>query len=143
MNKTVWVVLALAVLGGFGMFFYNQSNQTSTTLVNQPAVQTQTPSSSESAITPVSDNVVTYADSGFSPASLTVKAGDTVTFKNDSSKMMWVASTPHPTHTDLPGFDGLKGIANGETYSYTFAKMGTWKFHNHLFPKDGGSIIVQ
>lgn len=86
--------------------------------------------------------VVTYTDSGFSPNPVTVKVGALVTFVNESSGAMWVASAVHPTHQLLPGFDQLKSVAKGGTYEYAFTKVGTWKYHNHVSPSDTGSVIV-
>ncbi|MBI5614055.1 cupredoxin domain-containing protein [Candidatus Gottesmanbacteria bacterium] len=85
---------------------------------------------------------VQYTDAGFAPKALTVKKGTTVTFTNKSSRSMWVASAPHPSHTILPEFDELIGVANGQTYTFTFEKVGTWKYHNHLNPSDFGSVAV-
>lgn len=93
--------------------------------------------------TPQIENVVTYGDVGFSPSVLRVKVGATVTFKNGESETMWVASNPHPIHTDYSGFDAKRGYAKGESYSFTFAKSGTWKYHNHLNPSEGGTIVVE
>ena len=53
--------------------------------------------------------VVTYTDTGFAPLSVTIKKGTTVTFVNESSRGMWVASAVHPTHQLLPGFDQESG----------------------------------
>lgn len=142
MNRNIWIVLAVVILVGLGVFLYNQSNQNPTAPAPQPATQTKTPTSTQSTA-PVSQNMVTYTDSGFSPASLTVKVGDTVTFKNGSSKLMWVASNPHPTHTGLPGFDALSGMAKSQNYTYTFTKAGSFGYHNHLSTSDGGTITVQ
>ena len=86
--------------------------------------------------------VVTYTDSGFAPQVLTVKQGVTVTFVNESSRGMWVASAVHPTHQLLPGFDQLSTAAKGATYEYVFVKVGTWKYHNHVSPADNGSVVV-
>ena len=88
-------------------------------------------------------SIVTYSSAGFSPNSLTVKVGTTVTFKNGGSEPMWIASAFHPIHRELPGFDQLKSVGNGGTYEYTFDKAGTWKYHNHLNPGHGGSVTVQ
>ncbi|MBI5018824.1 cupredoxin domain-containing protein [Candidatus Gottesmanbacteria bacterium] len=85
---------------------------------------------------------VSYTDTGYTPATLTVKKGTKVTFRNDSSSGMWTASGVHPTHQLLPGFDQLKSVAKGGVYEYTFAKVGTWKYHNHVKPTDGGTVIV-
>ena len=86
---------------------------------------------------------VTYTDQGFSPASVTVKAGNQVTFINQSSSSMWVASAVHPTHQALPGFDQLQGAARNGSYSYAFDQVGTWKYHNHLSPTQTGTVVVE
>jgi len=87
--------------------------------------------------------VVTYTDSGFAPSPIRVKVGSIVTFVNESSGMMWVASDPHPSHTLLSGFDELTSVGKGGTYEYTFAKVGTWTYHNHVSPSVKGSVIVR
>ena len=86
---------------------------------------------------------VSYTVSGFSPGSLIIKTGETVTFTNNSNLQMWVASNPHPIHTKLSEFDNRKGVSNGETYSFTFKTPGEYSYHNHLNPGDGGTIIIK
>lgn len=86
--------------------------------------------------------VVTFTDSGFSPKTVTVAAGSTVAFMNESGGSMWVASAIHPTHQLLPGFDQLKSVAKGGSYEYTFAKVGTWTYHNHVAPTQTGTVVV-
>lgn len=87
-------------------------------------------------------NTVTYMDSGFTPKEVTVKKGMMVTFTNESDGNMWIASAPHPQHTNYPGFDQLKSVGQGESYEFTFDKVGTWKYHNHVKPTDFGSVTV-
>jgi len=86
---------------------------------------------------------VTYTNDGFAPAELTVKAGTTVTFINQSGSPMWVASAPHPTHTLYPEFDEKASVTKGGSYSFTFDKVGTHPYHNHLHPSNYGKIIVE
>ncbi len=86
--------------------------------------------------------VVTYTDAGFSPSQVAIKQGQWVMFKNESSEAMWVASDPHPFHTDLPGFDAKTSVAAGGDWSFMFSKTGTWTFHNHLHPSFKGSVVV-
>lgn len=86
--------------------------------------------------------VVTYTDTGYMPATITVKKGTAVTFRNESSGGMWTASAAHPTHRVLPGFDQLKSVANGGSYDYTFVKVGTWQYHNHVKPTDTAVVVV-
>lgn len=117
-----------AVQGGSGDYFPSAATSTSTSTQETAAAPTAT--------------VVSYAGTGFTPASITVKIGTTVNFENESMVAMWPASNPHPTHTDLPGFDAGKPVEAGGTYSYTFQKVGTWKYHNHLRREEGGSVTV-
>lgn len=85
---------------------------------------------------------VTYIDSGYTPNTITVKKGTTVTWTNQSSGGMWTASAVHPTHQLLPGFDELASVAKSGSYSYTFEKVGTWKYHNHVKASDTGTVVV-
>ncbi len=101
--------------------------------------------------------VVTYTDGGYTPNTLRVKAGATVTFKNMSSQSMWTASAVHPSHSVYSGtpldehcpdtrgiaFDACTGTPPGSSWSFTFMKVGTWKYHNHLSAGDTGTIIVE
>jgi len=86
---------------------------------------------------------VVYTASGYEPDAVTVAVGTTVTFRNESSRLMWTASNPHPVHTTLAAFDALRGVAQGETYSYTFTEAGEWGFHNHLLASQTGVVIVE
>lgn len=100
--------------------------------------------------------IISYTKKGFEPESTSVQIGSTVAWVNSSGRPMWVASDPHPAHTDLKGFDQLKIInkrktnpffqkvyAHGDAiYEYTFEKLGSWKYHNHVYPQDRGVIEV-
>lgn len=107
--------------------------------------------------TDTDSSMVMYTTSGYSPATLRVKKGTPVIFKNESDQQMWTASAIHPTHTVYPGsdikkcgtddsttiFDMCKGYASGQQWSFAFNKAGTWKYHNHLHPADTGTIVVE
>lgn len=85
---------------------------------------------------------IDITENGFFPAVITVKEGTSVVFKNKDGDGHWPASNQHPSHMDLPGFDSLQPVASGNTYAYTFTKLGTWGFHDHLHPNLHGSVIV-
>ena len=94
---------------------------------------------------------VTYSDSGFTPSTVNIKRGDTVTFVNRSVQDMWPASNPHPAHTAYPvqggckasTFDACQGVHPGGSWSFVFTAAGTWGYHNHLNSGYQGSIVVQ
>ncbi|GEM_PF-4346173 len=94
---------------------------------------------------------VTYSDTGYLPAVLKIQIGETVVFKNQSTRKMWTASGIHPLHREYPTtggcigntFDACKGAQSGESWSFRFDIAGTWKYHNHLNPGDSGTVIVE
>lgn len=105
------------------------------------AKSSTTATNSSSSVT--SAATVSITSSGFVPATVTVKAGQAVTWKNTATSTHWPASNPHPEHTGLSGFDALRGLSAGETYSYTFARAGTFPYHDHLNPLLTGTVIVE
>ena len=126
-------------------------DQVTTSAQNPPTVlpaQTESPESLP-AIRPqnVEDALpesvtVVISENGFAPAVVKVKAGTKVTWFNKNIRPHWPASNPHPIHTDLPGFDAKNGLSQGETYSYTFDKLGKWEYHDHLNPALTGVVEV-
>jgi len=144
------VVLVIVVVGW--MLLRNKSDI---------ALETPTPMASPtpipSASPVVSNNIITYTDAGYSPSLITIKKGETVTWKNESSNLMWTASAMHPTHkvypgtdisacgtqTLLPMFDACAGVASGQSWSFTFNNVGTWGYHNHLNSSKFGKVIVE
>lgn len=120
----------------------------------------ETPNGTPDAADPITEDsepqetTVTYTTSGFSPATVTVDSGTTVTFVNESGRAMWVASGVHPTHsvydgTSLsqhcpdPDNSSFDQCAAGNTYSFTFDRAGTWGYHNHQGPQHTGTVIVE
>ena len=82
------------------------------------------------------------ADGKFTPNTIKIKKGETVTWKNNTSQFIWPASAIHPTHLIYPEFDSKKGIAPGSEYSFKFDKAWSWKYHDHLKPSAFGTIEV-
>jgi len=148
---SIIVVVLILVIGG-GYFLMkgqnsNQQAQNTQTQGGQTAQSTQQAAPSQSVTSqitaaPASGNAVMYTEDGFEPHTITIKAGQKVTWTNKDSDDLWVASNPHPTHTDYPGFDELKGMSTGGTYSFTFTKVGKWGYHNHLNPSQMGVVVV-
>lgn len=125
-----------------------------TTQNDQPNLPDNTPIQNTNSTTTTNTSVslnttvpithtITYTSSGFDPSTTTINVGDTVTFINNTSSNMWVASNPHPQHTDLSEFDAGKGYAPSTSYSYTFAKTGTFTYHDHQHPSMRGTVVVE
>ncbi len=99
---------------------------------------------------------VTYSASGFSPATITIAKGGTVTFVDQAGTPMWVASDEHPSHTEFDGtsrtthcatgYTGTKPFDQcgaGQSYSFMFSKVGTFDYHNHSAAQYTGKVVVQ
>lgn len=142
----VAVVIVVVVIVGVVVWAINGSNNgsySSAPIANQTD-QNQNVQGAPTPATSVAPKTmtVTYTDSGFSPSTIMINQGDTVTFVNQSSRRMDVASDPHPLHTDYPGFDEKEGSGPGASYSFTFDRIGQWSYHNHNMPRDKGTVNV-
>lgn len=91
--------------------------------------------SGQSAGQAVATDKVTIANYAFSPATITVKVGTTVTWTNtDSVHHTVTADNGQGPQSDLFG--------KGESYSYTFTKAGTYTYHCEPHPYMHGTVIV-
>jgi plastocyanin len=71
----------------------------------------------------------------FTPASITVTAGTTVTWTNRDD-------IPHTVVSDDKVFKS-KVLDTDEKFSYTFSKPGTYPYFCSVHPKMTGKIVVQ
>lgn len=93
-----------------------------------------------------SGTTVTVLGTGFLPKSLTIKAGQTVTWINEAGTEVYIAPDIHPSHKKYAGTwddTGAGNIQNGESYSFTFTKAGTYTYHDHLSSSLIGTVIVE
>lgn len=94
---------------------------------------------------------IEMTSSGFSPSTLTVSKGTTVSFTTMDEGEYWPASAVHPSHEAYPTeggcigstFDACKALAQGETFEFTFDEGGEWDYHDHKNPSLTGIIIVE
>jgi plastocyanin len=130
-------VFALATVIGMKSGESNKQSDSGTQTQNQnPAANT--PSEEDGRATnPVAENEVAIKDFAFSPQTLTVKKGTTLTWTNqDTAK--------HTVTPDQPG-DILKGselLGQGETYRVTFTEAGTYTYFCEPHPYMKGTIEV-
>ena len=97
---------------------------------------------SKNIVTPSSSTQVEVANTSFSPQSLKIKKNETVTWMNKSDEPIWPASNIHPTHQILPEFDPKRPIKSQDSWSFTFEKIGVWRYHDHLAPQKTGMVEV-
>ena len=105
-------------------------------------VKDQTDTQPGNEVTVPEEVVISMTSSGYTPKNITIAVGTTVTFINDDTVNLWTASNIHPTHAILPEFDSKGTVKPGESYSFTFTKVGLWPYHDHRFPSVTGIITV-
>ena len=151
------VIVILLALGGWYFFSTNSVSLAPSTGSNMPVLPADGGTGQTPEMEVVDDalkSAVAYGTDGFSPKTVTIKKGGTVTWTNQGGAAgMWIASAVHPTHSVYSGttlaehcngtsdtsFDQCK---DASVYSFTFSKIGTWNYHNHLNPADFGTVIV-
>jgi plastocyanin len=153
MNKGLLIIGAVVILlvGGFLVLRGSSSPAPAETAFPTNEALSEPSSTDTGLSTPTispatgttSQNTIEYGSTGFSPTTITVKVGDSVTWTNNSSSTVQVSSDPHPTHTDFPPLNSVGAIAPGSSKSFTFTKSGTFGYHNHLNPSDKGEVIVK
>ncbi|HEY6736422.1 MAG TPA: cupredoxin family copper-binding protein [Candidatus Saccharimonadia bacterium] len=139
-------VIVLVVIIAAAAYALNRTRQSVTQLASPTptplptlAAAPVTATAATAASTPAPSAITVKAsikDMAFSPAGLTVKAGTTVTWKNEDSVSHNVVET-----------DGQAGpssgtLANGQTYSFAFSTPGTYHYHCSIHPSMTGTVTV-
>ena len=144
MKKIALIVAAVTLLAvGGGVTLLTKKANAPATNISTTTTDTTTPPTDTNVVpAPGSTAVITYTDDGFSPGTVTVKAGSKFTIRNNSSHVLQFDSNPHPAHTDNPELN-IGTIAPGKSVAVTLTKTGSFGYHNHLNSSDTGIIIVQ
>jgi len=88
------------------------------------------------------ETVVDITKDGFSPSTVTVKAGESVSWTNADTGRHAVDSDPHPTNTDYPPLN-IGSVEPGDKKSLVFPEPGSYKYHDFDNPQFKGVVIVQ
>ena len=105
----------------------------SPTVPQNPTVGTTMPATAASSS---GGNTVTIQNFAFTPSSLTVPAGTTVTWTNMDSAPHTVISTSSLNVLNSPT------LHNGDSFTYTFSKAGTYSYDCTIHPFMTGTVIV-
>lgn len=114
------VVVLLVIAFGVLAWMFIQ-NTTSKTAEETPAV------------------VVAITDGGFSPATVQVKKGQDVTWKNETSKARQLVSDEGKPE----GFMTSEALGHSDAYSFTFDQTGTFHYHDPENLGRKGTVIVE
>jgi plastocyanin len=89
----------------------------------------------DATVSPPSGAVVHMKNFAFSPPTITVSAGQRVTFVNDDEE-------PHTVTAVDKSFDS-EALDMHQTWQHTFTKPGTYAYFCELHPYMKGSIVVR
>lgn len=118
-------ILGLTFVAGTALFLTACQSQNTTP---PPSVQTT------QTVAPVAKNTIAIQNFAFSPATITLKAGDSITWTNQDA-------APHTATADDGSFD-TGSLANGQSKSITFSKPGTFTYHCSVHPNMKATIVV-
>jgi plastocyanin len=130
MKLGIIIVIVIVILSGGVWLMRNQQSPTDVGDTTSDAAE-------PAAVT------IEMKDKDYEPSNVTIKVGQTVAFMNSSQEDRWPASNIHPTHEIYSEFDPKQPVRPGEIWTFTFDKAGIWKFHDHLFPTQTGTITVE
>lgn len=136
-NSMIWIAV-VAVVVIVGIVYFSRGGNRATSPASAPADTSsvsETAKDSSQNNAPISATAVTIQNFAFSPASLTIKKGESVTWTNEDS-------APHQIASDSNAFSG-NAISKGQTYSFTFNDAGEFDYHCAIHPSMKGKIIVQ
>lgn len=139
-NKTNWSAFGLIVVfvlaaAALAAFLYFRA---------EPETSEDTTTTATSSATIAGEAAVSITKEGFSPATIKVKKGTSVTWTNNDTANHQVSSDPHPTHDQLPELGDGDLTASGESFSFVFDKTGEFTYHDNLNPLTfQGKVIVE
>ncbi len=136
MMLTLVTLGALALSGcgtqsGVSNGYSNTSTDNNSTPPSASAPSAPAPTPAASA--PIAANAISIQNFAFSPATLTVKKGTTVTWMNNDTA----------THTVKSSLFTSGNLAKGDTFKFTFDTVGTFNYSCGVHPSMMGTIIVQ
>ncbi len=127
------IILAVVV----GIYYVSKGyapSMSAGTQNTQPQVQQQTQTGGTGTSPVAAQNAVTIQSFAFSPATLTVKVGESVTWTNQDS-------VGHSATSDDGSFK-TSVLSQGQSGSVTFSKAGTFTYHCSIHPNMKGTIVV-
>jgi plastocyanin len=160
-QKILWAAVIVIIIVGAYWWWSSSQNPLPATAANPFPVGTptsqispsQSNSANNSAAAPTAVTV-TFDGSSFSPQNVTIAQGGTRTWRSTAGPI-WIASDPHPIHNGYDGTTmqqhcaaGYAGTApfdecsQGTSFSFTFNKIGTWGYHDHLDHGILGTVTV-
>jgi plastocyanin len=135
--KKILSIFTVVLLIAAGIGIVGSCSSYSSPTTTHGIAQTSPPPGTTSGpdFTPGKTADVTIQNFAFSPATITVTVGTTVTWTNNDG-------ATHTVTSDTGVFDS-GNMANGKTYSRTFSQAGTFTYHCTIHPNMKATVIVQ
>ena len=94
-----------------------------------------------SAETIAAQETVMISATGFEPAEVAIKVGQTVRWENNDNAVHRIAIDPHPLHNECIGLDS-KDLEPSASFGFTFTKPGEWDLHDDKQLSNRSKVIV-
>lgn len=123
--KSIYIIaVVIVIVGALIYVFYSKGYSNTNTAPNNPTATTSTQ---------VAPNNITIQNYSFSPSTLTVKKGTTVTWTNEDSVAHSIKSATFSS----------TNLNTGDKFKYTFNNPGTYDYNCGIHPTMTGTVIVQ
>lgn len=150
-KNTLWALGIILFVGFLGWFLFtqnttelavdetlseeeNQEEIKETEQNTQPRTQapprTQPVQIEQKPIQEIPEGTVSYTNSGFMPNTITVTAGNSISFVNNSDMALRIVSEPEYGETAYKGLHQSKSEPKGSVFTFTFTQVGTWSYTN-------------
>src|SRR3989344_2108557 len=145
MSKARWmagiiIIVLVLIVGGF--YYINSPaptkdkiNSGEEIVISEENQNSNSNSSSENSVNEAQEYMIDIANFAFSPSSLTINAGDSVTWTNRDS-------SAHTVTSDSGNELDSERISNGQIYTHVFAQPGTYSYHCTPHPGMKATIVV-
>ena len=131
-RQTIILVSALAIILAVGVLAAS-CGEGSTTTTGGASTTASTPGTNTGG--GAGGAQVVMKDLAFDPATVTIRAGESVNWINQDSMN-------HTVVADNGEFES-GGLAGGATFSFTFDTPGTYAYHCGIHPSMTGEVVVQ
>lgn len=142
-GTVIAIVLVVVIVLGGAYFLFGQNSYKSPSTpsdnMNTPTPSTSTSPTPTPSTTPSGSGAmksVSIAGFAFNPSDLVIGVGDTVVWTNGDS-------AHHIIVSDSGSEISSENLAQGQMYSHTFTKAGTYEYHCSIHPSMKGKVVVQ
>lgn len=159
-KNTLWAVAIIAFVVLLGWFVFSQDSQTNLetdeqvteneddtaqTETQNPSTPSQTttqPPVQQKPLQEIPEGTVYYTNSGFSPSTIVVTAGNAISFVNKSDTALRIIPNPEFGETAYKGLRQSTSVPKGSVFVFSFTQIGTWGYQNLNNKNHTGFVTV-